>query len=156
MANRNERARPQAKEPEQRVSHPTPIPSFNMEQFARQSDKDMRIAEEEPTRPRGMESDVHDVALAAPALEIDEAVTDEETEEVCWARIGEKTQVPVLSRPIDELLWEERAPGEAMVLSSVDGRSNVRTIVETCGLPPLVALQLLCELLDSGVLRLAG
>jgi hypothetical protein len=125
-----------------------------MEQYARESDEGMRIAEEEPTRPRGMDSDVHDVA--APALEIDESVSDQEAAEVYWARIGDGSQVPVLARPIDELLWDERAPGEPTVLSAVDGVSSARTVVDTCGLPPLMALQVLCDLLDSGVVRLAG
>jgi hypothetical protein len=124
-----------------------------MEEYARESDQGLRIADEEPTRPRGMEhSAVHDVA--PPLLEVTELLSDEEAANVYWARIGDGAQVPGLARPIEELLSEPRAAGDALVLSAVDGWSSVADIVDTCGLPPLVALQVVCDLLERGLIEL--
>jgi hypothetical protein len=125
-----------------------------MEAYARESDESLRIADEEPTRPRGMpHSDVHDVA--SPSLEIGELVSDDDAEDVYWARIGDGEQVPVLTNPIEELLWDPRAPGDALVLTAIDGKSSVAKVIARCGLPTLAALQVLCDLLDQGVVRIS-
>jgi hypothetical protein len=119
--------------------------------YARESDKGLRIDDEEPTRPRGMESGVLDVA---PAVEVDESVSDDDAEQVCWARIGDERQVPALTQPLEELLWEVSAPGDALVLSTIDGARSVRAIVDECGLVRHEALQVLCDLVDQGIVRL--
>jgi hypothetical protein len=133
--------------------HPTPLPSFDMERYARESDDDLRIAEEAPTRPRGSERSL--LIEAAPTVEVDDSLSDAEAEIVFWARIGDDAQVPVLLRPIEAILAEPRAAGDALVLSAIDGRSSVRSIVGSWGLPPLAALQAICELLESRVITFA-
>ncbi len=153
MAIRRERAVVQTETNEARTSHPTPLPAFNMEEYARESDQGLRIAEERPTRPRGFE---HSALIElGPAVEIDESLSDDEMEQICWARLEDGARVPVLARPIEVLLSEPRAAGDALVLSAIDGESDARTVVDACGLPTLVALQALCDLLDSGAVRFA-
>jgi hypothetical protein len=123
-----------------------------MEQYARESDQGLRIAEEAPTRPRGGE---HSALIeTAPIVEVEDSLSEEESEEVFWARIGDDAQVPVLIRPLKQLLAEPRAAGEARVLSAIDGVSSVRSVVQGCGLPTLAALQAVCDLLESGVIIL--
>jgi hypothetical protein len=121
-----------------------------MEKYARDSEQDMRIAEEAPTRPRGGE---HSVLIeTAPVVQVEESLSEDEEEQVFWARIGDDAQVPVLVRPLQELLAEPHSAGDAVVLSSIDGETDVRSIVHYCGLPALQALQALCDMLDSGVI----
>src|SRR5579862_1389860 len=129
MAKRSERVSSRAPHSERRLSrHPTPLPSFDMERYARESDDDLRIAEEAPTRPRGSERSV--LIETAPTVEVDDSLSDDEAELVFWARIGDDAQVPVLLRPIKDLLAEPRAAGDALVLAAIDGHSSVRSIVE--------------------------
>jgi hypothetical protein len=151
MAKRSERVSSKGPQSEMRMSrHPTPLPEFDMEQYARDSEEDMRIAEEAPTRPRGGE---HSALIeTAPVVQIEESLSEDEAEQVFWARLGDDAQVPVLVRPLEELLAEPRAAGDALVLSAIDGHANVRSIVDGCGLPVLSALQALCDLLESGVI----
>jgi hypothetical protein len=154
MAKRSESVNSRAPQSEMRMSrHPTPLPSFDMERYARESDDDMRIAEEAPTRPRGSERSL--LIETAPTVEVEDSLSDEEAELVFWARIGDDTQVPVLLRPIKDLLAQPRAVGDALVLSAIDGHSTVRSIIGSCGLPALAALQALCDLLESGVMAFA-
>jgi hypothetical protein len=153
MAKRSESVSSRAPQSEMRLSrHPTPLPSFDMEKYARESDKDMRIAEEAPTRPRGSERSL--LIETAPTVEVEDSLSDDEAQLVFWARIGDDAQVPVLTRPIEDLLAEARAAGEALVLSAIDGQSSVRSIVDRCGLPTLPALQAICDLLESRVITL--
>ncbi len=148
MAKRGESVSSRAPQSEARVSRrPTPLPSFDMEQYARESEQDLRIAEEAPTRPRGSETSL--VIETAPTVEIADSLSDDEAQLVFWARIGDDAQVPVLVRPLGDLLAEPRAAGDALVLSAIDGHSSVRSIVDGCGLPALAALQALCDLLES-------
>jgi hypothetical protein len=154
MAKRSERLSSQSPQSEMRMSrHPTPLPSFDMEQYARESEEDLRIAEEAPTRPRGGE---HSALIeTAPVVQIEDSLSDDEAQQVFWARIGDDAQVLVLVRPLEELLAEPRAAGDAHVLSAIDGHAptaTVRSIVDGCGLPALAALQALCDLLESGAI----
>ncbi len=150
MVKRSEGAKIQA---ERRTSrHPTPLPAFDMEQFARESEQGLRIADEAPTRRRFDHSAMLEVA---PTVEVDEALSDDEEQLVFWARIGDDTQVLVLARSLDALLTEPRVAGDALVLSAIDGHSTVRAVVDACGLPALSALQAICDLLDRGAVTFA-
>ena len=132
----------------------TLLPSFDMQQYARESDESIRIEDEAPTRPRGaLDSAVYDVS---PSLEVSEAVTDAEAEEIYWARIGDSAQVPVLARPIEDLLREPRGAGEGFVLSAIDGTSTVHSLVASCALPAVAVLRALCELADRGAVGFVG
>ena len=154
MAKRSENVSSHVPQSEMRVSrHPTLLPSFDMERYARESEEDLRIAEEAPTRPRGSERSL--LIETAPTVEVEDSLSDDEAELVLWARIGDDAQVPVLLRPIEDLLAEPRAAGEALVLSAIDGHSTVRSIVDGCGLPALAAVQTICDLLESHVLTFA-
>jgi hypothetical protein len=133
--------------------HPTPLPSFDMERYARESEEDLRIAEEAPTRPRGSERSL--LIEAAPTVEVEDSLSDEEAELVLWARIGDDAQVPVLLRPLEDVLWDPRSAAEVQVLQAIDGHSTVRSIVESCGLPALAAVQTICDLLESHVIAFA-
>ena len=151
MAKRSERVSSHAPQSEMRLSrHPTPLPSFDMEQYARESEEDLRIAEEAPTRPRGSERSL--TVETAPTVEVEDALSDEEAQLVLWARIGDDAQVPVLARSIGDVLAEPRGPGDALVLWAIDGHATVRSIVDSCGLPVLAALQTICDLLESRVI----
>jgi hypothetical protein len=121
-----------------------------MERYARESEEDLRIAEEAPTRPRGSERSL--LIETAPTVEVEDALSDEEAQQVLWARIGDDTQVPVLARSIGDVLAEPRGAGDAAVLWAIDGHANVRSIVDSCGLPALAALQAICDLLESRVI----
>jgi hypothetical protein len=126
----------------------TLLPSFDMQQYARESDESIRTEDEAPTRPRGaLHSAVYDVS---PSVEVSEAVTDAEAQEIYWARIGDGAQVPVLARPIEDLLREPRDAGEGFVLSAIDGKSTVHSLVASCALPAVAVLRALCELVDRG------
>jgi hypothetical protein len=152
MAKRSDAAHPRtaAKEHEPRASIPTPLPAFDMEQYARESDQTLRIADETPTcRPRAGHSGVVDVA--PPSIEVDESLSDDDAELVYWARIGDDSRVPYLARSLEALLGEMRASSDGPVLWAIDGASNVREVVAASGLPRLVALQTLCDLLDRGI-----
>jgi hypothetical protein len=151
MAKRGEAATPQAHETKARRSTmPTPLPTFDMEQYARESDQGLRIAEEAPTRPRGGE--ISCVVDAAPAVEIEESVSDDDAELVYWARIGEGGRVPVLARSLESLLGASHAPVDHAVLWAIDGTSTVREVVAASGLPAVIVLQALCDLLDRGII----
>jgi hypothetical protein len=130
----------------------TLLPSFDMREYARESDENIRIEEEAPTRPRAsLDSAVYDVS---PSVEATEAVTDAEAREIFWARLGDGGQVPVLARPIEELLYEPRGAGEGFVLSAIDGNGTIQSLVATCGAPTVTILRALCELVDRGAVRL--
>jgi hypothetical protein len=152
MAKRSERASSQTPQSEMRLSrHPTPFPSFDMEQYARDSEQTLRIGDEAPTKPRGEHSTLIETA---PVVQVEESMSDDEAQQVFWARIGDERQVPVLVRPLEEILWEPRAAGDALVLTAIDGQTTVRSILDGCGLPVVVALQALCDLLESGAIAL--
>jgi hypothetical protein len=128
-------------------------PSFDMQQFARESHQVPNFDKEEPpTRPRSvLDSDVYDVG---PSIEIDEWISEEEAEAICWARIGDGAQVPVLARPKEVLLREPRSTGDGFVLAAIDGRTPVHAVLRASGLPVAAALRSLCELVERGAVGL--
>jgi len=123
---------------------PTLSPSFDMEAYARESDERIRSA--------GAASGVVEAATDG-LVEVSEHVDDAEAEEVYWACLGSPDRVPVLATPLDELLALPRRGVEGLVVSYVDGKRTMREVIDACGLPHLVALVGLCELLETGVLR---
>jgi hypothetical protein len=152
---KSEAAKPQAPEGKgRRSTMPTPLPTFDMEQYARESDQGLRIAEEAPTRPRGGE--ISCVVDAAPAVEVEESMSDDDAELVYWARIGDDARVPVLARSLESLLGDSHSPVDHAILWAIDGGSSVREVVAASGLPTLTALQALCDLLDRGIIAFQG
>src|SRR5579864_821922 len=128
MAKRGEAAKPKARElPPRRSILPTPLPTFDMEQYARESDKGLLIAEEAPTRPRG--GQISCVVDAAPAVEVDESLSDEDAEVVCWAQLGDESRVPVLAKSLEALLGESPASGDFAIFWAIDGTSGVAEVV---------------------------
>ncbi len=121
-----------------------------MERYARESDANIRVEDEPPTTRRAaLESAVWSVP---PSLEINESPNSQEAQEIYWARIGDSHQIPVLVRPIEELLREPREAAAGFVLSAIDGKSTVQALMKSCGLPPLAVLCILCELMDRGAI----
>jgi hypothetical protein len=126
----------------------TVLPSFDMSEYARESEASVEFDDGVPTqRPGALESGIHDTA---PSVEFSDALSDEDAEEIYWARIGDASQTPVLTRSLEELLDEPRGAGEGFVLSAIDGTSTIRTLVESCALPRLAVLSALCELIERG------
>jgi hypothetical protein len=121
---------------------PTLAPTFDMEAYARESDERIRSA--------GAQSGI--VPAAADAfVEASELVDDAEAAEVYWACLGGGDRVLVLAQPLNELLALPRRGIDGFVVSYVDGQRTARELVEASGLPTLVALVGLCELLERGV-----
>ncbi len=64
------------------------------------------------------------------------------------------SSVPVLTIGVDELAKLDLAPSEGFILSRIDGRSSVESIVKISPLAEIDALLVIWELLKGGHLRL--
>jgi hypothetical protein len=126
------------------ADRPTLAPGFDMEAYARESDERIRSAD--------AASGIVEAATEA-LVQVNELVDDADAEEIYWAFLGGPDRVPLLAQPLDELLALPRRGADGFVVSYVDGRRTVRAVVEASGLPKLVALVALCELLERGVLQ---
>ena len=139
------RERKAADAPEGRA---TLYPTFDMEQYARDSDESIRNADAAPLS--AMTAEPH----GGPSLEVNEEVSDQEAAQVYWARLGASDQVVVLTQPLEELMQAPRAPMDGFILWRVDGRRTVGAVVELSELPVVEALLALCDLLERGVIAL--
>ena len=126
------------------ADRPTLHPGFDMEQYARESDRRMRTADSPSGLQRVDEDTMH--------VEAREDVDDEDTAHVYWACLGGAGSIPALVRPIGDLVGMPRAPAEGLVMSYLDGKRTVGQVIEASGLPTLVALSVLHGLLERGVI----
>jgi hypothetical protein len=123
---------------------PTLYPAFDVETYARESDKRIRSAAAASNA---------DAALGEGLVEASDA-SDDDAEQIYWACLGGRDRVPVLTRPLDELLSVPRTAAEGLVLSFLDGRRTIAAVIEASGLPTPVALLGLYDLLDRDVIAL--
>jgi hypothetical protein len=123
---------------------PTLHPAFDMEEYARESDERIRSA--------GPSSGA--VSTAEVLVEASDEIGDEEQEQVYWACVGGGDRVPLLVQPLDQLLVVPRSPVESFVLSYLDGRRSVADVIEASGLPTLVGLIAVHDLLERGLITL--
>lgn len=117
----------------------TLAPGFDMEQYARESDERLRASS---------------AADPAPDLQTVDELSEEDSEQIYRARIGDGGQVVLLARPPEEILHLRRGVADGFVLSLVDGRRTVDDLLRDCDLPARVALATLFELIETGVLTL--
>jgi hypothetical protein len=127
---------------------PTVPPAFDVESFARESDR--RIAVARPAKPDP------DHAVTEPPVpetseirlltrpEMGAAVTDD-----AWART--MSGVPVVVMPVDLLKRLPLDHRAGFLLSLMDGAVDLETMVEIAGMPRGEVLRLVRDLFESGV-----
>jgi hypothetical protein len=127
---------------------PTVPPAFDVESFARESDR--RMAVSRPTQP-----DLGNAVTEPPVPETSEirlltrpemgaAVTDE-----AWART--MSGAPVVVMPVDLLKRLPLDHRAGFLLSLMDGAVDLETMVEIAGMPRDEVLRLVRDLFESGV-----
>lgn len=67
-------------------------------------------------------------------------------------RLGERSGIPRLKMPPDEVLWLDLDPSAGFLLSQMDGHSSLDDLFAISALSELETARLLCQLLDSGVI----
>jgi hypothetical protein len=134
-----------------RVSErPTTPPSFDLAQYAKQSESRQRSAEADPepreTRETGETADEtpHSETRIVTRPTIWVALTDE-----AWARamIG----APVISMSPERLLRLPLDHRAGFLLSLMDGTMDLATVVEVSAMPRNDALRVVRDLFESGV-----
>jgi hypothetical protein len=125
---------------------PTVPPAFDVERFARESDR--RIAVAKPVDPDPEPSALRDTPTSEIRLltrpEMRAAVTDE-----AWARA--MSGVPVVVMPVDLLKRLPLDHRAGFLLSLMDGAIDLDTMVEIAGIPRGEVLRQVRDLFESGV-----
>jgi hypothetical protein len=68
--------------------------------------------------------------------------------------LGSLDRVPVMVAPLDELEARSVDHRAGFLLSQVDGATNLETILDVSGMPPLDALRIVRELVRRGIVAL--
>ena len=151
------------------------MPDFDPEAFARDSEIKQRAApasavEHEPTIDRARRLHVdreHEQALAllGPLLELAplhpkaRKLSNEchqGLERECLSLVGSTSAVLVAAVSSEELKTFALDHVSVFLLSLLDGASDVETSLDLCGLPRLLALRRLRNLLDRGIIVVAS
>jgi hypothetical protein len=164
---------PGGPDPSDGRERPTVVPAFDPEAFARDSEVRERVApvvEGEPTidqaRRLHLEGE-HEQALflLTGLLELAPlhpeagklaAVCRDALELQCLSAIGSEAAVLVVGVSADELKTFTLDNVSGFILSLLDGSTDVGTVLDISGLPRLVALRHLRNLLERGLLALAS
>lgn len=125
---------------ESSADRPTLVPTFDVPQLAKDSD---RWTRDSGVRP----------AVRADASALDGSV-HVRAADVYWSRLGGRRAVPILLLPLEQVPPEQRARCEGFLLCRVDGKTTLADIIESSGLPELTALCLACDLFDACVIAL--
>jgi hypothetical protein len=147
---------------------PTLVPNFDPGAFARDSEIRQRseaIADEDLTVERAqrlhLEGD-HEQALSVLTRLLDLAPLHPEATKLsrqcraalareCLSAIGSETAVPVLGVSAEELARFSLDNVSTFLLSRIDGFACVRDVLDVAGLPPLLALRHLRNLVERGL-----
>jgi hypothetical protein len=69
------------------------------------------------------------------------------------SRIGSFDQVPVLAISSGEIIWHNLNPATGFILSRIDGVLTFEDIIDISGLPRFETCQILCQLLQDGLIE---
>jgi hypothetical protein len=118
---------------------PTIPPAFNVEKFAKDSDRRITAVAPAETPPPDLMSEMR--LVTRPRMD---AVTDE-----AWARAMKgRLHVRLEDDDLKRLPIDHRA---GFVLSLMDGTLDIETVVEVSGMPRDEVLRIVRDLYDSGV-----
>jgi len=148
--------------------HPTLVPAFDPEAFARDSEIRQRtqpVPADAPSieeaRRLQLQGD-NEQALATATRLLDLAPLHPEAMKLarhcraalareCLAAIGSENAVPVLGVSAEELARFSLDNVSTFLLSRIDGVARVQDVVDVAGLPPLLALRHLRNLVERGI-----
>jgi len=71
------------------------------------------------------------------------------------ARLGSADLVPRVTLSSDQIRWLTLDHKSGFLLSCIDGYSTIDEILDVCGMPPLDALRILCDLLQQNVITVS-
>ena len=72
------------------------------------------------------------------------------------SKIGSMEARPQTAIPPDEIIWLNLDPRAGFVLAQIDGEVSFDDLYAICGLKRLDTARILCELLEQGVVSVAG
>src|SRR6202171_968549 len=72
------------------------------------------------------------------------------------SKIGAMDARPQTAIPPDESIWRHLDPRAGFVLAQIDGEVSFEDLYAICGLKRLDTARILCELLEQGVVQIAG
>ena len=72
------------------------------------------------------------------------------------SKLGAMERRPSVSIPPDEIIWLNLDPRAGFVLAQIDGEVSFEDLYAICGLKRLDTARILCELLEQGVVSVAG
>jgi len=72
------------------------------------------------------------------------------------SKIGAMDARPKTAIPPDEIIWLNLDPRAGFVLAQIDGEVSFEDLYAICGLKRLDTARILCELLEQGVVQIAG
>jgi hypothetical protein len=72
------------------------------------------------------------------------------------SKLGTMEARPSVSIPPDEIIWLNLDPRAGFVLAQIDGEVSFEDLYAICGLKRLDTARILCELLEQGVVSVAG
>jgi hypothetical protein len=72
------------------------------------------------------------------------------------SKIGAMDARPQTAIPPDEIIWLNLDPRAGFVLAQIDGEVSFDDLYAICGLKRLDTARILCELLEQGVVQIAG
>jgi hypothetical protein len=164
--------RPVWQEPES-DERPTVVPDFDPGAFARDSEVKQRAANaarHEPSIDRARQLHLdgeHDQALSLLTDLLDLAPLHAEAtklstecrealERECLSAVGSASAILVLSVSPAELKAFALDNVSGFLLSLIDGATDVETLVDICGLPRLLALRRLRDLIERGIIAVAS
>ena len=71
------------------------------------------------------------------------------------ARLGSTDLVPRVTLSSDQIRWLTLDHKSGFLLSCIDGYSTIDEILDVCGMPPLDALRILCDLVQQNVIAVS-
>ncbi len=143
----------------------TPIPDFDPEDFARDSERTALVGEPEPTidQARRLHFDgqheralflltrILELAPLYPEASELSAVCRVALERECLSAVGTEAAILVAAVSSEELKGFSLDHVSAFLFSVIDGHTNVENVLDISGLPRLLALRHLRNLLHQGI-----
>ncbi len=150
---------------------PTVPPSFDLDEFAR--DSEVRLRSVQPATGetttdearRLLEQGEPEMALFLLArllqlapMNADASALSQKCsvalEQQCWSVIGPHSTILVVAVSPGELKGFALDNVSGFLLALIDGRTNVETLLDLCGLPRLTALRHLRDLVTRGIVQI--
>ncbi|HEY3818717.1 MAG TPA: hypothetical protein VGL81_16215 [Polyangiaceae bacterium] len=127
---------------------PTMPPAFDVEQFAKESDRRIAVGKQasEDLAPDSSRDTTTSHIRLLTRPEIRAAMTDES-----WART--MTGVPVVVMGVEDLKRLPLDHRAGFLLSMMDGATDLETLAEIAGMPRDEVVHLLRDLVESGVVN---